>query len=353
MKYIYRLINLFRLLNLRIMNTFTKTVSLLCFCALTANATTYRVNNTGGISANFTTLQDAHDGAQNGDTLIIEGSEIGYSTGYTSTKKLTYIGPGYFLTQNPQTQANLSVANINASISFAAGSAGSVVMGLSFYTDLNISDDNILFKRNYFNTYYDVTISANKSNIVFVQNYFTRANGSYAALNISAGCSNILISNNFFENTSTHYTIYMTGGSATISNNVFRGKCKFMNSVVKNNIFAVSQNTVTETTCSFTNNLCDATQLADSVNNLRNVDMATVFQGSGTGISTDAQWKLKTASPAIAYGANGEDCGLYGGIDPYVLSGMPPVPSIYYFSAPSTGSASQGLPVHIRARSHK
>ena len=335
------------------MNTFTKTLSLLCFCALTTNATTYRVNNTGGISANFTSLQAAHDGAVDGDTLIIEGSEIGYSSAYTATKKLTYIGPGYFLTQNPQTQANLSTASITSSFYLSAGSAGSVVMGLSFWYDVNINENNILFKRNYFNTQYDVNISNNYSNVVFIQNYFTRVNSTYAALVIGTGCSNILLSNNIFENTSTNYTINMTGGSATISNNIFRGKCKFMNSVIKNNIFAVSQSTVTETACSFTNNLCDATQLADSVNNLRNVDMATVFEGSGTGISTDAQWKLKAGSPAIAYGANGEDCGMYGGIDPYVLSGMPPVPSIFYFSAPSTGSASQGLPVHIRARSHK
>ena len=53
--------------------------------------------------------------------------------------------------------------------------------------------------------------------------------------------------------------------------------------------------------------------------------MATVFVDySGTlGKSDDAKWKLKAGSPAIGAGVSGVDCGVFGGVTPYVLSGVP------------------------------
>ncbi|MFC2138715.1 hypothetical protein ACFLTE_11120, partial [Bacteroidota bacterium] len=80
------------------------------------------------------------------------------------------------------------------------------------------------------------------------------------------------------------------------------------------------------------------------------VDMATVFEGTG---STDAQWQLKAGSPALGYGTDDADCGMFGGIDPYVLSGIPPIPAIYYYSAPSSASTATGLPITIRIKSNK
>ena len=52
--------------------------------------------------------------------------------------------------------------------------------------------------------------------------------------------------------------------------------------------------------------------------------MTTVFKYTG---STDGRYKLKAGSPAIGYGVGGVDCGIYGGPEPYVLSGMPTVPA--------------------------
>ncbi|MFH0882855.1 MAG: right-handed parallel beta-helix repeat-containing protein, partial [bacterium] len=69
----------------------------------------------------------------------------------------------------------------------------------------------------------------------------------------------------------------------------------------------------------------------------------------GTG-STDSQWQLAVDSPAEGVGVGGVDCGMFGGNDPYVLSGIPPIPTITHFFAPSTASQASGLNVELKAK---
>ena len=75
--------------------------------------------------------------------------------------------------------------------------------------------------------------------------------------------------------------------------------------------------------------------------------MNTVFAGTG---STDGQWQLASGSPAIGTGTNGTDIGMFGGDDPYVLSGLPQIPAIYKFLGSSVGS--QSIDVEVKIKSH-
>jgi hypothetical protein len=68
--------------------------------------------------------------------------------------------------------------------------------------------------------------------------------------------------------------------------------------------------------------------------------------------SNDGIFQLKAGSPAIGAGVGGVDMGLFGGSDPYVLSGLPAIPAIWFISAPSSGSGASGLQVQIKAKSH-
>jgi hypothetical protein len=77
-------------------------------------------------------------------------------------------------------------------------------------------------------------------------------------------------------------------------------------------------------------------------------DNGQVFVGTG---STDGQWQLKPGSPAIGAGVGGVDCGMFGGDSPYVLSGIPSIPTIYFFNAPLEGG--NQLPVQIKIKSNK
>jgi len=92
----------------------------------------------------------------------------------------------------------------------------------------------------------------------------------------------------------------------------------------------------------------DGTQFGTSNGNITNANMSNEFAG---GSSSDGYYQLDGTSQGIGAGVNGEDLGAFGGDDPYVLSGIPSIPAIYYLSAPSSGSSKQGLPVEIRMKS--
>ena len=67
-----------------------------------AQAAIITVDKNAGNNADFTSLQTAHNAAASGDTLYVAGSSQGYSR-LTLSKKLFVFGPGYFLTENPDT----------------------------------------------------------------------------------------------------------------------------------------------------------------------------------------------------------------------------------------------------------
>src|SRR5690554_3302449 len=113
-----------------------------------SHAANWRVNNSPGIDADFTTLQAAHDAASEGDSIYVEGSLTNYDNNGTVniSKQIVIIGPGYFLGQNPFTQAIKTTANFNVII-FATGAEGSSIMGLVVSRiDVNIPD--VIIRRN-------------------------------------------------------------------------------------------------------------------------------------------------------------------------------------------------------------
>ena len=94
------------------------------FVTLSAQAKIWRVNNNVGITADFTTLQNAHNAAASGDTIYVEGSNTSYGA-LNCSKQLTIIGPGYFLDLVPNTQAIPLTAKVGA-VSLNSGSTGTV-----------------------------------------------------------------------------------------------------------------------------------------------------------------------------------------------------------------------------------
>ena len=120
----------------------------------TSYAKIWRLNNNGNnpipaIGADFTgTLQAAHDNASvvSGDTIHIEQSPTTYGN-CTFTKRLVLIGPGYFLSTNPQTQVNTDYAATVGILTFYnANAAGSQVYGLTISTTY-LGVNNLLLDR--------------------------------------------------------------------------------------------------------------------------------------------------------------------------------------------------------------
>jgi len=332
---------------------FISIIALIIFFAATASATLWTVDNKSGSIADFTEIQAAHDAAWADDTIYVYSSGSSNYNSVTVVKKLYIIGPGYFLSENPNTQADTRPA-ICKSFTFNSGSEGSLLTGVEtnqYGTDITIHADNIVIKRNTCggNTA-SIWIKNNHSNIIITGNYFHNTHtGAGNVISIGTNCNNIQINNNYISN-NNHYSITSESSSSIEAwNNVITGDVEIHNSVFYNNIMMLGTFSGTNSPANINHNIGDANQFGTSYGNQANVPMNTVFLLSG---STDGQWQLKSGSPAIGAGLNGEDCGMFGGTTPYILSGIPAIPSIYFFVAPSSASGTQGLQVQIKAKSN-
>lgn len=317
--------------------------------AFNANAEKYRVNNTGGIDADYTDLQTAIDSASTGDTLYIEGSAILYGD-ITISKQLYLFGPGYFLTENDSTQANPSTASID-DLTISSGASGAFVTGLTM-SWINISANNVTIKRNRIHGY-GISVNA-VTNCMILQNYIdcSYSSSAYSPVYVKTNASNIIISNNFLRKAGTTYPSVRVEGtsSAVITQNVIYNGVDCVNSNFTNNFIVQTNLGITPRNSSFDYNwIFDDADYGGT--NIEGLSLVNVWDSTQT--STDKQWMLLDNSPASGVGVSGEDLGMYGGVDPYVPSGLPAIPAIFFYNGPSAGSEALGLPVTVKIKSHK
>ncbi len=328
---------------------------MLLSAAPVAQAKIWRVDNNGGSPGNFTTAQAAHDAAAVlvNDTLYFNGSGTSYGP-LTMTKRLYVFGPGFFLTQNPQTQAAPDGAYLDQ-LRVDPSAAGSIITGMTMYRAFLFAS-NTLFKRNYVasGTHAVVIGDAGQfvgtytpANVLCIQNYATTGSG-YRALWVFGGCSNIIVTNNLFYSGNVGYDAVYALSSMIFSNNVLYGNVTTTSTDLTNN-YLYGGNTVGGIGNSYHNNICDGTQFPAGNGNIQSQPIANVCVNTG---SSDGVYVLKAGSPAIGSGVGGVDMGMFGGSDPYVLSGLPAIPAIWSISAPSSGSGASGLQVNIKAKSH-
>jgi hypothetical protein len=311
-------------------------------------------------TADFVSLTLAHAQVQAGDTIFVEGSGTPYD-GVTLTKKLVLIGPGYFLTENPNTHYNKKSALIKSQILFEAGSSGSEILGF----DLKTYGANIIIKEN------KITIKRNRLNgISFYHNKAATYNDFYITQNYIEGKINewrdgydpliitkLVVSNNYINAIDLSPRNNESALSALIENNIFIDGCGSYNSIIRNNIFTKTsynspyyifeKNRFNEVY----NNVFTYSAPTDLVNfqlgsnNQWLINRSTIFVDA-TNNSTDGQWQLLPNSPAKSAGSDGSDCGMFGGATPYQLSGLPPVPVVYDIIGPDLQSGK----VTVKAR---
>lgn len=331
---------------------------------LASYSKTWQVSNINS-TADFDNLVLANSQALAGDTIYVEGSGTPYD-GVTITKKLTLIGPGYFLTENYETHFNKKPALIKTNVVFEVGSSGSKLMGFDLKNhgaDILIKESNIKILRNrldwvIFNHREDATYN----NIYISQNYIhgdIDENGVYNSNPLVI--NNLIISNNFINDITlspqnTNLTL-----SALIENNVINYPIECFNSIIRNNIFTEYVNTSQSAYIFekiryndvynnvFTYNApTDLTRFHTGTNNKWLINKSTLFVGL-TSNSTDGQWQLRENSPGSEGGSDGTDCGMFGGATPYQLSGLPPFPVVYEIIGPDLETGK----VTVKARAIK
>lgn len=337
------------------MKKYTTIITIVClFLAGTAfSQNHWRVNNAFGVDADFDNIPAAVDSASAGDIIYIEGTNIPYAQAFTISKPLTLIGPGYFLASNDSTQANVSTAIISGKVNLYPGSEGLYMAGLTLTAGFRISASNLIIERNNLSS---ITLgySADIGNVVIRQNYV----GQITDYNYytSAVIKNNIVTSRIYTSNRANLLIY---------NNTFYGpttstKIEVYNSSLKNNIVINTQSAANydciDTDPSRNNNIeynvCNKPPYdqPELENNIWDADPALVFTLDG---NNETMLYLLEGSPAIGYGENGQDCGAYGDLTPYILSGMPPVPHIFHANVPVSATTTGGLPVNVKIKSQK
>ncbi len=309
------------------------------------SAKIWRVNNISSISADFNDLDVALASANvaAGDTIYLEGSPTDYLVS-DIVKSVTIIGPGYLLTDNPNTLENKSSAFVtpkSGSYTYILGK-GCVFEGLSFTKYVYVGADNVVFRKCDLTSIY----FANKAtgiqpinHTIVTQCFLNSVEGN---LSVSSDYSEgAIITNNLFTaresmnvyrlyNATIEYnTCWGTSGYAPIYDNSGSGTIKY-NIVTReiqqshNPMMTLSKNLKYES--------------IDFIQNSTSEDGKFILAGTSS---------LKTA------GSGGKEIGAFGGASPYILSGLPNVPHIYEIDAPAAASTASGLQVKIKIAAEK
>lgn len=304
-----------------------------------ASATIFRVNNalTENITGRlFKEIQTAHDhfSVKNGDTLMVEGSGSGNPyAGFTCKKKLVIIGPGYFLGENNGVNGVVASASVNGTITFDEGSQGSYFIGMESTYNLYIYVSNIYCIRSKAANIYFANDAANCK---LTTSYVDQITNYHAGSNISV--TNCIIQN---DASGISYVNY--------DNNILVGKSYtwvISAGTFRNNVLIEREAKVDIKSPNIQNNLAQNGQFGtDNSNQI--YEPADLFVG---GTSSDGKYQIKATSKFIKAGYNGTQPGIFGGSEPYKLSGVPPIPIIYDLNVPGTGSAATGLNINVKIR---
>lgn len=307
-----------------------------------------RVNNNVGVNAPYTTISAAIAAAGVNDIIMVEGSIIAYDN-ITINKKVTIVGPGYFLLENLNLQGSPSSASL-ASVGFAAGSDGSSLYGLNITGGIGTGDNVLTNNITVSNCRIGGLTLSGDSNNFFISGCYIVGNLVFSNVSEYTGA---IVSNNYiggFGQGSGTTLVTLTQNviafgitqalNCDFRNNIFIGGSfgGFNGSVIKNNIF-----TVTQASLSGSGAPVDNTNIFSAL-------ISNLFVGL-TGNTTDTQWKLKTGSPAIGAGIDGVDCGMYGGNTPYRPSGIQVgQPTINSFTTPASVQQNGTLNVKVSAK---
>lgn len=346
------------------MKKITFTLALIAFTAWNASAKIWRVNNNPGVVTGFTTVDAAIGAAAAGDTIYVEGSATNYG-GFTLNKRVVIIGTGYFLSganSNPGLQANTNPSSFgNGYVVFDSTGTGSQLIGLSnFYMALGYiggsATDNITISRCYFTgigTYYAPTANTIMNGWTIDKCYINGGIGGNIGVT-----QNWNVRNNIFTGAVDMSNAANSGH--VIRNNVFRTSLALYNAYFANNIIANATTTLVNVVVK--NNLAIGTpggfaSYVGTNGNTQGYTDTQIFQGL-TGNSTDGQWRLAASSPAIGAGLTvgsvvNPDAGAFGGPDPYKLSGIPHIPTIYSLTVPaSIPSGTNSMSVTLSTRNN-
>ena len=321
----------------------------------------FRVGYTGPqiTETDFTNAQEAHDAASAGDTLLFFPGSYNINT---ATKKLVYLGYGYY-TSGTDGNANLQLLTgaCGLVVYLNQGASGSTFEGIeSLQAIANYQENGVN----------DITIRRCKGT-AYVFSSAGNTSNNWQILQ----CTDMIIQPNWQGGNTTnlrvensHITQISFAGSALNTGQFIN--CFITNPSTLNDNAINFQNCIFQYSPSATGNsnslfqYClfpDAAPGLSGSNNKFNIPLSdnagvnNVFIGypyAAVGESADSKYKLKAGSPAKGAGMGGIDMGIYGGTNPYKLSGIPSIPAFYKLTAPSNNATTNPYTITFSVRSN-
>jgi hypothetical protein len=348
-------------------------------------ANIFRVGYSGPQVAgvDFTAVTSAVTAAATNDTIqIYPGINISNGSIYGLNKKLVFIGAGYFLNNNP----NLQIATDSAllQLNMDTGASGSIFEGLAiapefpagFVLSGGIIVQNLLFKRckiipsPYQNNPLGFSLNSagdSLKNITFSQCYFSNISIIFSGTD-NTKIAGIDFQNCIFDNSNGPSAQFYTSGTTGIITNITFENCNsngfptyedanistyYRNCIFRNEPGAPNSDVFDY--CTFESN--SATHFVTGTSDQFGKLLTDVFSGDvSSGTEWDATWTLKSGSPAIGYGRdfsnNVIDAGAFGSVNPYTLSGIPPVPAFYKLTSPTDAATTNPYTITFSVRAN-
>lgn len=306
-------------------------MALTALTATTVNARSWRINNDATKMAQFTSIKDAINSTDvvDGDTLYLDPATT--LSGCNVTKQVTIIGCGYtgvyatisgdiWLFANNIKLLGVYCSNriyISAQhITIERCSTASIC----YYSDNNYNCQYATIRNCYIRAGYYIGIAgggyaSNYTNYLKTAEWTIENNiiyGNYGSdKSRSVMCVSDLyqakIRNNLIinlQNNTSSYSLYRIGGNSEITNNIIIHTTKpaqamytIISNYIRNNV--LSSNT------------------GPDYNRCNVLTTDSVFTGDYQ------EYVLTEDSPARGYGQDGKDCGIFGGLYPYVKGGRP------------------------------
>lgn len=313
-------------------------------------ARSWRINSSTEAKADFTSLSDALKSLEvfNGDTLYLDAGC--FVSGCEITKSVTIIGTGFNLAGSPVKEAvigsaltietsNVKVEGcvINGEVALSYGAKNVTfercrILGTVTTVDYSVSGP-VKFLSCFLGK--GTSIPDTGNNFV-VSNNIIR--GRLSGLNSATITNNVIVYDG--SDSKTDYALVDIKNSNISNNIIINTNTKYaVNS--DQTVFYYKNNTIKDTTPEYNNSivrnvLSTAAEYAFSNypdNKFIGATLEDVFVMEG---GIDAMYELKEGSPALGYGTNGYDCGIFSGPYPFVLSGRPRlVPYIYEATIPN------------------
>ena len=340
---------------------FLSSAFLSCLSSLAFSAILIVDNNIPSTSV-YTTLQDAHDAASNGDIIQVIPSNSAY-TGITVGKQLEFIGAGF----SPLNFDGIFIKHtrIDGTVNFSGESEGSRIKGFGGQFEVLIIANNITVQKCFLRriqlgsggTAYNIMIA---SNLIVPTNYYPfeicYSNSSSFSFNL---LNNIVYAPDYPSIVfNSGYETYYYGGwqSRYVSLN---GNCFFVN----NTFILYNGGGSTFLVCPASD--YDATIM----NNIGNIEFSDspfhTYNVTGpdalTCITSDYHTAanssaIDSGNPNIAYNdldCSRNDCGAYGGPTPFVDGGIPGLPAIYEINGPGVATPNEAIPIQIKAKTNR